>query len=359
MEIKGKHNKALVFTDNIDDGAVSQIKELCDQPFVKDSKIRIMPDAHAGAGCVIGTTMTVTDKVVPNLVGYDIGCGVITAKIREKNLNLEKIDNYIRQNIPHGSNVNNKVLKNFPIEKLKCYKHLKNPDRLRKSIGSLGSGNHFIEISKSNKGDYYILIHTGSRNLGKQVAQFYQNKATNSHKSLPKHLAYCEGPMLKNYLEDIELVQEYSNLNKKIILDRIVNKFNLNVVEQFITTHNYIDFDKNTLRKGAVSALKAEKLTIPINMQYGSVICEGKGNPQWNYSAPHGAGRLMSRNEAKKMISLQSLKDDMEGVYTTSISKSTIDESPRAYKPADEVLNNTEDTIEILEYINPIYNFKA
>ncbi|MDW7667655.1 MAG: RtcB family protein [Bacillota bacterium] len=359
MEIKGKYNKALVFTDNIDDGAVSQIKELCDQPFVKDSKIRIMPDAHAGAGCVIGTTMTVSDKVVPNLVGYDIGCGVATAKLSTDSINLEKLDNYIRNSIPHGFDVNDRVVRDFPINKLNCYKYLNNPDRLRKSLGSLGSGNHFIEVAKNEKNELYLLIHTGSRNLGKQVAQFYQKKASESHKDLSKHLAYCEGKLLDDYLWDIELVQEYSKINKIVILEKILDRFNINMKDYYITTHNYIDLERKILRKGAVSALTGEKLTIPINMKYGSVICSGKGNPEWNYSAPHGAGRLMSRNEAKKTISLESLKDDMEGIYTTSISKSTIDESPRAYKSAEDVLSNTKDTIEILEYIKPIYNFKA
>ncbi len=359
MEIQGKYNKAVVFTDSIDDGAVAQIKELCNQPLVKDSKIRIMPDAHAGAGCVIGTTMTVTDKVVPNLVGYDIGCGVATAKMSTDDINLKKLDNYIRNNIPHGFDVNKRIVRDFPIEKLNCYKYLDKTNRLRKSLGSLGSGNHFIEVAKNEKNELYLLIHTGSRNLGKQVAQFYQKKASESHKNLPKHLSYCEGKMLDDYLWDIELVQEYSKINKIVILEKILDRFNVNMKDYYITTHNYIDLERKILRKGAVSALKGEKLTIPINMQYGSVICQGKGNPDWNYSAPHGAGRLMSRNEAKKTISLESLKDDMKGIYTTSISKSTIDESPRAYKSAEEVLDNTKDTIEILEYIKPIYNFKA
>jgi len=359
MKIQGMYNTARVFTDTIDDGAVSQIKELCDQAFVKGSKIRIMPDAHAGAGCVIGTTMTVEDKVVPNLVGYDIGCGVVTAKLSTDNMNLEKFDNYIRSNIPHGFDVNKKIVRDFPIEKLNCYKYLNKANRLRKSIGSLGSGNHFIEIDKNNKGELYLIIHTGSRNLGKQVAEFYQKKATKNHKNLPKHLAYCEGKLLDDYLWDIELVQEYSKINKIVILEKILDRFNINMKDYYITTHNYIDLEKKILRKGAVSALRDEKLTIPINMKYGSVICRGKGNPEWNYSAPHGAGRLMSRNEAKKTITLESLKDDMSGIYTSSISKSTIDESPRAYKSPDEVLNNTKETIEILEYIKPIYNFKA
>lgn len=391
IELKGKYNSAKVFTNNVEETAISQIIELCNQEFVKDSKIRIMPDTHAGAGCTIGTTMTIKDKIVPNLVGVDIGCGVHVTKFSLDNLDLVKIGRFVKKKIPSGFSVYCEIKKDFSIENLKCFDKLYNTDRIRKSLGTLGGGNHFIEINIDKDNNHYLVIHSGSRNLGKQVADYYQNEAYKSlnnhneeiqkiidklksenkekeiqntlrelkHQKIKKQLSYCEGELFNEYLHDMKIVQEFANQNRELITDRIVNEFNLQVIEQFQTIHNYIDIDNMILRKGAVSAKNGEKLIIPINMRDGSLICIGKGNSDWNDSAPHGAGRLMSRSKAKENISMDEFKESMKGIYSTTISKATLDEAPMAYKPMKEIIDNIHDTVEILDVIKPIYNFKA
>ena len=364
--IKGKYNEAIVYTDNMDDDTVKQIETLLDQEFLKDSKIRIMPDVHLGVGCTIGTTMTVNDKVVPNLVGVDIGCGMEVIKIKNTYIELEKLDKLIYNKIPAGFKIRDKEHRfnsEIDLEKLRCKKHV-NLDRAKKSIGTLGGGNHFIEANKDEEGNIYIVLHSGSRHLGLQIANYYQKVA---HKSLPpelksqipKSLAYLTGDLFDDYIHDMEIAQQYAVVNRRAMMDEIIKGMKLDVVERFTTIHNYIDTESMILRKGAVSAKAGEKFILPINMKDGSIICEGKGNPEWNYSAPHGAGRIMSRKEAKSTFTLSEFKKSMENVYTTSVSKKTLDECPQVYKPMEEILENIHETAKILHHIKPIYNFKA
>lgn len=397
IELRGKYNSTKVFTDNIEQTAVDQIIELCNQEFLKDSKVRIMPDCHAGAGCTIGTTMTIKDKVVPNLVGVDIGCGVGVVKISNKDIDFAKLDKVIRKYIPFGQEVRKSSHKNANqfesnLIKLKCFNNI-NFNRAVLAIGTLGGGNHFIEMNKDLNDNLYLVVHTGSRYLGKQVAKYYQDLAykslldkklnkkeiidklkkegrekeierelnnikTNDIK-INKELAYVEGINFDNYINDMKITQKFSSLNRKTIIDIIVEKMNFDVVESFETIHNYIDIENMILRKGSISARLGEKLIIPINMADGSLICIGKGNEDWNYSAPHGAGRLMSRGKAKKLVTIDEFQERMKGIWSTSVTQNTIDESPMAYKNIEEIMANIEDTVEIVDIIKPLYNFKA
>lgn len=396
IELNGKYASCKVYTDIIDEKAISQIIELLNQPMSKGQTIRIMPDVHAGTGCTIGTTMTITDKVVANLVGVDIGCGMETIKIKENHIEPMKLDKLIYDKIPSGFNVREKAHRyndKIDLSSLYCYHHI-NPSRAELSLGSLGGGNHFIEADKGEDGSIYIVIHSGSRHLGVEVAKYYQNKAYQELKSnragideliaklhsegrdkdiqseiakykqsnptnIPKDLAYCEGEMFDQYIHDMKIVQEFAMLNRKAMMDEIVKGMGFHVVNQFTTIHNYIDTDNMILRKGAVSAQKGETLIIPINMRDGSLICKGKGNPEWNCSAPHGAGRVLSRSAARETLTVSDFKKQMEGIYTTSVSASTLDESPMAYKNIEDITDNIGDTVDILEVIKPIYNFKA
>jgi RNA-splicing ligase RtcB len=393
MELQGKFNNARVFTDNVENTAIGQIIDLCNQEFVKDSKIRIMPDTHAGSGCTIGTTMTITDKVVPSLVGVDIGCGMETIKINNDTINFDQLDSVIRKYVPSGMSVRNKTHANskmINLDDLVCVDHV-NVDRAYKSIGTLGGGNHFIEVNQDDEGSYYLVIHSGSRNLGKQVAEYYQNLAyerlTNINEikqaliqtlksegrtkdiqtelakiktpSFSKDLAYLQGDDFKYYIADMKLTQRFATLNRKAMIDEIVQRMGFAVETQFTTIHNYIDTDNMILRKGAISAQKGETVLIPLNMRDGSLICEGKGNPDWNFSAPHGAGRIMSRGVAKRNITLKEFQESMVGIWSTSVKESTIDESPMAYKPAQEITDNIRESVSVLKHIKPIYNFKA
>lgn len=398
-EILGKYNKAMVFTDVIEEEAISQIQTLCNQEFTEGSKIRIMPDVHSGAGCTIGTTMTITDKIVPNLVGVDIGCGMETIKIKNKHIELQKLDKLIYEKIPSGFEIRDKAHKyaqEIDLLSLRCILDANiNVVKAERSIGTLGGGNHFIEANKDSDGNIYIVIHSGSRHLGLEIANYYQNqgyKALNGNSkediqnliieykqqgrqkeiqkaikeltktvktNIPKSLAYVTGDLFDDYLHDMKLVQQFALLNRKAMMHEIIKGMKLDVIEQFTTIHNYIDTDNMILRKGAVSAQKDEKLLIPINMKDGSLICKGKGNSEWNYSAPHGAGRLMSRTKAKNSFTVSEFKKVMKDIYTTSVNKETLDECPMAYKSIDDIVNNIEDTVEILDIIKPIYNFKA
>lgn len=397
MEIKGKYNEAKIFTDVVDEESISQVFLLLNQEFVSGSKIRLMPDIHAGAGCTIGTTMTITDKIVPNLVGVDIGCGMETVKIKESHIELQKLDKLIYEKIPSGFNVRDKTHKYFDeinLEDLYCYKYI-DPRRAAKSLGTLGGGNHFIEANKDSDGAIYIVVHSGSRHLGLEVANYYQEEGYRSlngsakkdidnliadlkaqskereiqksvaalkntkRTNIPKELSYVYGELFDQYLHDMKIVQRYARLNRQVMIDEIVKGMKAHVVEQFTTIHNYIDTDTMILRKGAVSARKDEKLLIPINMRDGSLICIGKGNDDWNQSAPHGAGRLMSRSAAKASFTVSEFKKQMNGIYTTSVNKDTLDECPMAYKGMDDIVNNISDTVDIIQVIKPIYNFKA
>lgn len=397
IEINGKYNNAIIYTDNIEPDAVKQVEMLCSQEFIRDSKIRIMPDVHSGAGCTIGTTMTIEDKIVPNLVGVDIGCGMEVIKLDNHRIELQKLDKLIYEKIPCGFSIRDKEHRfndEIDLDQLKCKDEV-NLIRARLSIGTLGGGNHFIEANKDSQGSLYIVIHSGSRHLGHEVASLYQEEAYRSLNNntkedlelfiaelksegrekeiqkelkkkrteiitdIPKALAYVSGQLFRYYIHDMKIVQHFAELNRKAMIQEIVKGMKLDVTEQFTTIHNYIDTDNMILRKGAVSAQKSERLLIPINMRDGSLICTGKGNEAWNFSAPHGAGRIMSRTQAKNSFTLTQYKKTMEGIFTTSVNKETLDECPLAYKPMGEIINNINDTVDIVERIVPIYNFKA
>ncbi|MDA1584854.1 RtcB family protein [Bacillus cereus group sp. TH230-1LC] len=393
LKLQGKYNEAKVFTNNVDETATGQIIDLCNQEFVKDSQIRIMPDTHAGAGCTIGTTMTIQDKIVPNLVGVDIGCGmeVVVIDKKKEEINFDYLDEIIRKFVPSGFRIRDKEHR---FSKMIDFDRVRAPftlQRAQKSIGTLGGGNHFIELNEDDKGNVYIVIHSGSRNLGKQIAEYYQNFAyeqlidVTSMKDeiikrlteegrakeiqetlrgiqkpkIRKELAYLEGQGFKDYMNDMNIAQKYAALNRKAMIDEIVTKMDWKVTDQFTTIHNYIDIENMILRKGAISAQKDERVIIPINMRDGSIIAFGKGNPDWNFSGPHGAGRIMSRKKAKELLSLEDFQNTMTEVWTTSVAESTIDEAPMVYKPMNEIIENTKETIDIKHIIKPLYNFKA
>lgn len=390
FELKGKYNNCKIFTDNVDNETISQLMSLLNQEYVKDLQIRIMPDTHAGAGCTIGTTMTIKDKIVPDLVGVDIGCSVIAAKLEETDIDLKLLDNIIHEYVPSGFSIHDTPIAKSNIDKIIAPIDI---DRAYKSIGTLGGGNHFIEANKDSKGYIWLVVHTGSRHLGMEVCKYYQelaykkitsnkseideiidrlkaekrqheiqetiNKLKTKNTKIPKELCYVQNDDFDNYIHDMKLTQEHAKINRQTIIDIIVKHMGFHIIDMIDTMHNYIDIDKMILRKGAVSAQKDEKLIIPMNMRDGSLICIGKGNPDWNYSAPHGAGRIMSRGQAKEKISIDEYKQSMKGIYTSCISTSTIDESPMVYKPMKEIINNINDTVDITDVIKPIYNFKA
>lgn len=390
IEIKGKYNTAKVFTDNIEEKAAGQILELCSQEFVKDSEIRIMPDTHAGAGCTIGTTMTIKDKIVPNLVGVDIGCGMFVSMLEDSKIDFNKLDSTIRSCVPSGFDVRETAheYKDYiELDDLKCKDHV-DLKRASLSIGTLGGGNHFIEMNEDEEGNIYLVVHSGSRHLGKQIAEHYQERATKeivrkSNDSIIAELkskgrtkdiqgeiekgkakingalSYVEGQTFEDYIHDMRIAQKFAEYNRKAIAEVIIREMDFNVVDSFTTIHNYIDLDEMILRKGAISAKKGEVVIIPINMRDGSIIATGKGNADWNQSAPHGAGRLMSRKQAKRSLSLEAFRKSMDGIFTTSLSMNTLDEAPFAYKPIEEIIANVQDTVEINKIIKPIYNFKA
>jgi RNA-splicing ligase RtcB len=396
MIIQGKYNKAEVFTDVIEEGAIEQIKAFCDFSAFKGTKIRVMPDVHEGAGCTIGTTMTIKDKVVPNMVGVDIGCGMEVVQLREKEIDLEGLDRLIYEKIPSGMNSRNtphSYAEQIDLSELRCAAKV-NRKLAYRSIGTLGGGNHFIEVDKDADGNLYLVIHSGSRHLGLEVAQYYQEEAfraacgrTNgqvralveklkaegkSHKiqseieklkeknpEVPKEMAYVSGALFDDYIHDMKIMQRFAVLNRQAMADEIVQNMGLGVVDRFTTIHNYIDTDHMILRKGAVSAMKGERLLIPVNMRDGSLICIGKGNKRWNCSAPHGAGRVLSRAEAFKRLSVEEFEAQMQGIYTTSVGKKTLDESPMAYKTLADIVDNITPSVKIEKRILPVYNFKA
>lgn len=392
FELTGKHNSCKVFTDNIDNETISQIMTLLNQEFAKENKIRIMPDTHAGAGCVIGTTMTLTDKVVPNLVGVDIGCGMYAVKLSETDADFNKLDNIIRTYIPSGFDIHEHPISMSNADKI--YAPI-DVDKAYQSLGTLGGGNHFIEVDHDANGHLWLVVHTGSRHLGLEVCKYYQDLAWKKIKNngiedkiketvarlkaegkqheientikiirmqagpIPKDLCYVEDKDFENYIHDMKLTQEHAAINRETIVNQIVNHMDWHIIDQFETIHNYIDIDNMILRKGAVSAQKGEKLIIPMNMRDGSLVCIGKGNPDWNYSAPHGAGRIMSRSQAKELVTLEEFTESMEGIFSTSVGTSTIDEAPQVYKPMFEIIENVQDTVDIIDIIKPVYNFKA
>lgn len=406
FEVIGKYSTAIVMSNDFDEGAHTQIMELCNQPFTRKSKIRIMPDYHLGKGSCIGFTADLGSLVIPNLIGVDIGCSMFTVnlgKLDLSNSDFETIDSIIKQKVPSGKNTHTNSIANFEeINDLTIIDKLKNIDRINLSIGTLGGGNHFIELDKDNEGNIYLVIHTGSRNLGKQIAEIHQDIAVSNlidfnineernriiselkaagkqnqiestlktineelniaSTKVSKDLAYLDGVYRDNYLHDMAIAQRYSQLNRRTIADSILKNWlgkSYKNFDHFETMHNYIDLENNIIRKGAVSARSGETILIPINMRDGSLICEGKGNSEWNESAPHGAGRIYSRSKAKENISLEEFEESMQGIYTTCVGHSTIDESPMAYKSIDHILENISDTAEVKKIIKPIYNFKA
>lgn len=397
IEIEGKYNEAKIFTDLADSASLAQVQELCNQEFTAGSRIRLMPDIHAGAGCTIGTTMTIRDKVVPNLVGVDIGCGMETVRLRESRMEMQKLDRLIREKIPSGFEIRkeaHRYAEEIDLSELACAAHVNLP-RAEKSIGTLGGGNHFIEIDRDDEGNLYLVVHSGSRHLGVEVAKYYQEegykvlnrsddasvkemidrmKAEGRQKEIrkerkklkntkrtdiPKALAYVSGELFDRYIHDMKIVQRFAALNRQAMTDEILRGMKLHAEERFTTIHNYIDTDSMILRKGAVSAQKGEQLLIPVNMRDGSLICVGKGNEDWNCSAPHGAGRLMSRSEAKQSFTVSEFKKQMENVYTTSVNRETLDECPMAYKGMENILDNIGPTADVVRIIRPVYNFKA
>lgn len=390
-EIKGKFTDAKIFTDKIEETALNQIQELCDQEFLNGSKIRVMPDVHAGKGCTIGTTITIKDKVTPNLVGVDVGCGILTVKLNEKEIDFSRLDNVIRKYVPVGNEVYEEEQSvNLDRDTFRA-KDILSKKRFLQSIGTLGGGNHFIEVSKDEEGFHYLTIHTGSRYVGAKIADHYQKlaykelkqvdtksvieelKAQGRHNEIEetiqqlkdkqpiihKDLAYLTGESLDNYLHDMKLAQQYAKLNREKIAEIIIKRVGLTEVDSFDTIHNYIDVNNMILRKGAVSAQKDERLIIPINMRDGSIIAVGKGNEDWNYSAPHGAGRVLSRSKAHKQLNIDEFRETMKDVWTTSVSSETLDEAPMAYKNMEDILDNIHDTVDVVKIIKPVYNFKA
>lgn len=364
IKIEGTYNTAIVYADTIEAGAEGQIQKLVSQEFTKGSRIRIMPDVHAGKGCTIGTTMTITDKIVPNLVGVDIGCGMETVELKAKRINLPELDSFIHKNIPCGFEIRSaahRYIANTRLEELYCKEAVSMP-RAECSLGTLGGGNHFIEVDKAEDGTLYLVVHSGSRNAGLQVAKYYQDKAyalLKENGEIPYELAYCEGELLEQYLHDMQIMQEFADWNRRAITDTILKGCKLKEQGRFTTIHNYIDIENRILRKGAVSAQAEELLLIPINMRDGSLICRGKGNAEWNCSAPHGAGRLMSRSDAKNSFTVHAYRKEMEGIYSSTVSAETLDECPMAYKSKEAVLEQITPTAEVVREIQPVYNFKA
>lgn len=399
IEIKGKVNTALCYAKVVEEEAIEQIRRMCDYAIAEDSKIRIMPDVHAGKGCTIGTTMTITDKVVPNVVGVDIGCGMYTVNLGKDDVDFEKLDEAAHF-IPSGREVWEERQERFDLTDLHCYRELKDAKRLARSLGTLGGGNHFIEIDEATDGTKYLIIHSGSRNLGKQVAELYQKLAINLNRgygeylkkmdeiissykeqgrrseiqsalkqlqwqvyespvSIPEDLCYLEGKYLEDYLHDVDICQVFARRSREKMAEIILERTKMNGCDAFHTIHNYIDTDEMILRKGAIAAHKGKRVLIPINMKDGSILAIGKGNPEWNYSAPHGAGRIMSRTKAKNELNLDEYKQAMKGIYTTSANENTLDEAPMAYKSQESIIDVIRESVDIIDVMKPIYNFKA
>ena len=397
LEIKGAVTTAICYANIIEEEAVEQIRRMCDQEFTKDCQVRIMPDVHAGKGCTIGTTMTVKDKAVPNVVGVDIGCGMYTVNLGKQEIDLERFDAACHF-VPSGMRAWEGRQERFPLTELRCYRSLERTKWIERSLGTLGGGNHFIEIDRASDGTNYLVIHTGSRNLGKQTAEIYQKLAVElnqgkeeyfkkkdaliaqykaagrrkeiqqallelhwQHKplSVPEDLCYVYGSYFVDYLHDVEICQEFAVRNRELIAEILLERTGLSGEGGFHTIHNYIDTDEMILRKGAIAAHDGEKVLIPINMRDGSVLAVGKGNQEWNYSAPHGAGRVMSRKKAKASLSMEDYEAAMEGIYTTSVNENTLDEAPSAYKSLDDIIGVIRDSVDVIEIMKPIYNFKA
>ena len=398
-KIKGRYNEAIVYASTVEDQALEQLQTICDMEIYKDAKIRIMPDVHAGKGCTIGTTMTVEGKACPNVVGVDIGCGMYTVQLADKIIDFEKVDAACHA-VPSGMNVWEEKIESFDLTSLRCYRSLRDFGRLERSLGTLGGGNHFIEIDKAADGTHYLIIHSGSRNLGKQTAEIYQHLAVDLHagredyydrreelirtykengraseiqtalkalekeykektSDIPDDICWLYGAYFDDYLHDVEICQAFARRSREKMAEIILERTGMIAVDAFHTIHNYIDTGEMILRKGAIAAHAGEKVLIPINMRDGSVIAVGKGNPEWNFSAPHGAGRIMSRKKAKEVIDMEAYQKSMAGIYTTSVNEQTVDEAPMAYKSLEDIIDVIQDAVDILDIMKPVYNFKA
>ena len=397
LEIKGKVNTAICYARVIEDEAIEQIRRMCDYEFTAGSQIRIMPDVHAGKGCTIGTTMTVIDKAVPNVVGVDIGCGMYTVKLAEHEIDLERLDEAAHF-IPSGMRVWEGRQARFDLQELRCFRSLKDSRYLERSLGTLGGGNHFIEVDRAADGTLYLVIHSGSRNLGLQVANHYQSLAIDLNKgkeeyfakrdaliaeykatgrrteiqealkqlrwqeketTIPEDLCFVYGQYLEDYLHDVEICQRFARENRELMAKILLERSGLTAVSAFHTIHNYIDTEEMILRKGAIAAHEGELVLIPINMRDGSVLAVGKGNPEWNFSAPHGAGRIMSRTAAKEQLDVEEYRREMAGIYSTSVNEATLDEAPMAYKSLADIIDVIAESVDVIEVLKPIYNFKA
>ena len=399
IEIKGKVNTALCYAKVVEDEAIEQIRRMCDYEMTEGSQIRIMPDVHAGKGCTIGTTMTIKDKAVPNVVGVDIGCGMYTINLGKGEIDFEKVDEAAHF-IPSGRDVWEGRREKFELTDLACYRELKDVKRLGRSLGTLGGGNHFIEIDRASDGTKYLIIHSGSRNLGKQVAEYYQKLAIDLNRgyeeyfnkrdeiirtyteqgrrteiqaalkelhetvyagetSIPEDLCFLYGKYLEDYLHDVEICQAFARRSREIMAEVLLERTGMTGTDGFHTIHNYIDTDEMILRKGAIAAHKGEKVLIPINMRDGSVLAVGKGNPEWNYSAPHGAGRVMSRTKALHSLGMDEYREEMKGIYTTSVNEKTLDEAPMAYKSLGDIIDVISESVDVIDVMKPIYNYKA
>ena len=397
LKIEGKFNTAVCYAKLIEDEAVEQIRRMCDSPFTEGSKIRVMPDVHAGKGCTIGTTMTIIDKAIPNIVGVDCGCGMYTVNMGREEIDFAKFDEAAHF-VPSGFKVWEGRQERFDLMRLRCYRELKDSRRIERSLGTLGGGNHFIEIDKSSDGTNYLVIHSGSRNLGKQVSEIYQQLAIDlnvgkeeyfkqrdeiirtykeqgrrkeiqsvlkqlhweaKESTVPEDLCFLSGHYLEDYLHDIKICQEFARRNREKMAEILLSRVGITSGDSFHTTHNYIDTDEMILRKGAIASYSGERVLIPVNMRDGSILATGRGNPEWNYSAPHGAGRLMSRSSARENLNLTEYQRTMEGIYTTSVNESTLDEAPMAYKSLDDIIDIISETVDIIKILKPVYNFKA
>lgn len=399
FEIKGKVNTAICYATVVEEEAIEQIRRMCDYEFTEHAKIRIMPDVHAGKGCTIGTTMTIHDKVVPNIVGVDIGCGMYTVELGKIDIDFKRVDEAAHF-IPSGREVWEGRMERFDLTGLRCYRNLKQTRRLERSLGTLGGGNHFIEIDVASDGTKYLVIHSGSRNLGKQVAEYYQSLAIDlnagkedyfvkrealirtykeqgrrseiqkalkamekewmaKEPTLPADLCYLYGNYMEDYLYDVEICQHFARRSRERMAEIILERTGITALSAFHTIHNYINTREMILRKGAIAAHEEELVLIPINMRDGSVLARGKGNPEWNYSAPHGAGRIMSRAKARETLDLEAYKKTMEGIYTTSVNEATIDEAPMAYKSLEDIIDVIRESVEVIDILKPVYNFKA
>lgn len=362
--VRGIYAEAKIFTDDVEVYAEAQVKMICDNEVADGSTICMMPDIHPGKVAPIGLSMTVTDKVIPQLLGVDIGCGMTCVKLNKNNAEFQKLDKVIRENVPAGFTIRKKphhMVEEFSYEGLHCIRHI-NQEKADRSLGTLGGGNHFIELDKGTDGSLYLVVHTGSRHLGEKVAEYYTKLANTclkeQGKDIPYYMSYLEGDNKKAYMEDVQIIQHYAEWNRQIIVREILKGMKWKAVEQFSVAHNYLDAS-GILRKGSISARRGERVIIPANMKEGIILGIGKGNEEWNYSAPHGSGRRLKREDVKNRYTVSEFKKEMKGIYSSCVGAETLDEAPFAYRSISEIEEQIKDTVEMTEICKPVYNFKA